>query len=246
MFNDNVNFIYFNVKQIYMDSKAVLLMLVLGALLAVPYAVATPGGGSVQGTATDKGSYSTTPGTIDVTSGHIYLADITAEQSTYHWAGVYGNATGTLVLGDGSSNVMYTWDANANYVLFAQNGITPDWTTLAAATCTEVETSYTFLSGASDSCSKTFTTSGNVNFVSLAPVTGTIEAQTFDGTGASYWKTFAIKDGTGNVVFAGEVDNTFTTNAYDGTVANYQVILPEDGNSGDTTPTTYNIWVELV
>ncbi len=217
-------------------------------LMALPLAMAaTPGGASIVGTVTDNGEYpSSTVGTIDVDSGNIYLANLTAEQSTYHWAGVYGNATGKLILGDSSSNKMYEWDAVAKYVYFDDdNSIT--WGSLQAVTCSDVEGVYGFLSGASDSCSNTFTGTNNYDSaVTSDAVTGAITAQTYDGTSTAYWKTMAIGDGgTTDIVFVAEADSAYHS-AYDGTVANYQVILPEDGSNGDTTTTTYYMWIELV
>ena len=230
-----------------MDSKAVLLMLVLGVLLIAPYALAVePAGGSVQGTPTDKGEYSSsTAGSINVESGNIYLANVTGEQSTYHWAGIYGNATGTLVLGDSSSAKMFEWNAVAKYVYFDDDNSVA-WGSLQAATCSDVETVYSFLAGASDSCSNTFTTTRNFDSdVTTDSVANAIAAQTNDDTPTAYWYTIALGDGgTSDIVFVGEVDSA-GHNAYNGDTANYQVILPEDGSDGDTTATTYYIWIEL-
>ncbi|HIQ49782.1 MAG TPA: hypothetical protein EYH56_01160, partial [Nanoarchaeota archaeon] len=95
---------------------------VITALLvtAVPIAMAAvPGGASIVGTAQDKGEFpAPSAGQVDVDAGNITLVNITTEQSTYHWAGIYGNATGKLVLGDAQSNRMYEWVAKAKYVYF--------------------------------------------------------------------------------------------------------------------------------
>ncbi len=221
---------------------------ITAVLMALPLAMAaTPGGGSVVGSAQDNGEYpSSAAGTVNVTSGHVYLANVTAEQSTYHWAGVYGNATGKLVLGDSSSNKMYEWDAVAKYIYFDDdNSIT--WGSLQLVSCSDVEGVYTYLSGASDSCTNTFTGTNNYDStVTSDSVANAITAQTYDDSSTAYWKTMALGDGgTSDIVFVAEADSAYH-GAYDGTVANYQVILPEDGSNGDTTATTYYIWVELV
>ena len=241
MFNINVNFIYFNVKQLYMDSKAVLLMLVLGVLLIAPYALAVPGGASVQGSADDKGSYTSSPGSIDVYAGHVHLANVTGEQSTYHWAGVYGNATGTLVLGDGSSHKMFEWNANAQVVFFSDASLIT-WGSLAAADPSNFDNDKS-LTSASDSASKTFTnTGGTLALYSLPDVTNTYYALTYDNTQTGVWKTHLLTDGSA-YIFAGEVNSGGT--AYNGDTADYQVILYENGEDNDANPTTYNIWIEL-
>ena len=238
-------------------------MILLGVLLlafAVAYAVpvmADPAGGSVVGSVTDKGSYpSSSAGSISVVSGRIYEANVTGEQSTYHWAGVYGNATGTLILGDSSNKKMFEWPAKATYVFFDDDG-TIDWENLGDATCTDVENSFGFLSGASDDCSNTFSAGTAVpdfKSISTTGFSGTITAKTLDGeaTQTAHWVTYAIKDTTNSdVLFAAETEyitsgeSSTTHSAYNGVPANYQAILPENGNNGDTSATTYYIWIEL-
>ncbi len=227
-------------------------VILVGAILAIfgivagsAFAMADPAGGSVVGTATDQGEYpETSVGTIDVVSGHIYEANVTGEQPTYHWAGIYGNAAGNLILGDSSSHVMYNWTARATYVFFDDDN-TVDWDNLTTATCTDVESSFGFLSGANDDCANTFTATRDPSFKSIPDIAATSAVQTYDDTNSGYWWTLAIKDNTDNdVLFAAEVD-TSGHNSYNGVSSNYQVILPESGDTGDTTATTYNIWIEL-
>ena len=219
---------------------------ITAVLMALPVAMAAePGGATIVGTPQDKGAFpSPSPGSVSVYAGNIYLANVSTEQSTYHWAGIYGNATGTLVLGDSLGSRMYEWAAKASYVFF-DDDTTVNWNSLDNATCTDVETIYTFLTGASDSCANTFTNTGATSFKSIANVQSTIYALTYDNTKALVWKTYAIKDtGNNDVIFAAETNNAPGT-AYDGSAANYQVILPENGENADANPTTYYIWIEL-
>lgn len=231
-----------------MDARKLLLFGLLAVVIAATPGVlaATPGGATI--TSADKGEYPgpSTVGSLTVESGNIYNANVSTEQSTYHWAGVYGNATGKLVLGDSSSNKMYEWSAVAKYVYFDDdNSIT--WGNLQIVTCGNVEGVYTFLSGASDDCDSTFTTTRNYDSsVTSDSVSGAIAAQTYDDGSTAYWYTIALGDGgTSDIVFVGEADSA-GHNAYNGAFSNYQVILPEDGSNGDTTTTTYYVWIELV
>ncbi len=216
---------------------------------AVPIAMAaTPGPAEVTDIA-QKGPYSYTPTTPSTTvqAGYIRLANVSTEMSTYHWAGIYGNASGTLVLGDASGSKMYTWTATATYVFFDDDN-TINWGTIDNATCTDIGTSFSFIAdstGASDSCSNTFTNSGPTNFKSIGNVLSTAYALTYDNTQTPTWKTYAVKDTTqGDVFFAAETITTPGT-AFDGSPANYQAILPENGENADTTTQTYYIWIEL-
>ena len=231
-----------------MNRKILLNLLVVAlavAMVTPAVMAATPGGASVVGSVTDKGEYpGSTANSVNIESGNIYLVNLTAEQSTYHWAGIYGNATGKLVLGDSSTAKMYEWDAVATYVFFDDDN-TVDWSNISTATCTDVEGSYGFLTGASDDCSHTLTTTHDPTFHSIADIAATAAGQSYDDTAAAYWWTLAVKDGTnGDVLFVGEVDNSGHA-GYDGTVVNYQTMLPEDGSNGDTTATPFYVWIEL-
>ena len=236
-------------------------MILLGVLLVafaaasvVPVMASIPAAEVVASTEKNPYAYTPTQQSVSVHAGQITQANLTTEQSTYHWAGVYGNATGTLVLGDSSNKKMYEWPAKANYVFFTTDTqIT--WDSLTNATCSDIEASgvYDFLSGASDSCENTFTTVANFQPKSISvSITNANAAKTYDGETPQtpYWTTIALKDaGTpssrDDIVFVGVVDNSGHS-AYDGsTFVNYQAILPEDGENGDTSATTYYIWIEL-
>jgi len=221
---------------------------ILATLLAIAVvAYAAPGGATVS-TPDDKGVYpEPSPGNINVVSGHIYKSDLTTEQPTYHWAGIYGNVSGKLILGDSDSNKMFEWDANATYVFFDNDNTVSNWNGLSAATCSDVHGAFNFLVGASDDCTRTFTiTNYDPSFKSIQDsISSTIAVKTYDGETPQdqYWETFVVKDGT-DVMFVGKVVPGHHT-AYNGEDARYQVILPENGNNGDTTATTYYVWVEL-
>ncbi|MEM5828755.1 MAG: hypothetical protein QW480_00725 [Candidatus Aenigmatarchaeota archaeon] len=224
----------------------ILVATVLLAFGSIGFA-AVPGGATVQSIAT----HTYTPpgaGNQQVKAGEIYLLNLTTKMSTYHWAGIYGNATGELVLAStisGNTYKMYNWSARATYVIFDNNDIST-WS-FQSANCNDVGAEFSFIgesTDASDKCSATFSTTGSVNFKSIGVVSNTILAQTYDNTGASFWKTFAVKKGNNDVAFVAEVVNP-AAKAYNGDDANFQAILPENGEEGDTTATTYYIWIEL-
>ena len=234
----------------------VLALLLLAPVLVAGVFAAVPGGASPEYTE-NKGEYPPpSPGTVKVEAGNVTLANITTNQSTYHWAGVFGNATGKLILGDASGYKLYEWVAKAVYVYFDNDNFINWSATATSATCSDVEGEYTFLQGKSDDCSATFTTTRTYNSYSL-PWSGitTIAAQTYKFDGATYtpyWYTLALNV-DGEVVFVAETEwitsgKTSEYNvAYDGTtMVNYQVILPENGEGGDTATTTYYVWIELV
>ena len=224
------------------------LMAVAMVLFLASYAyAATPDGAQV----TDNGENTYTPEgaqSVDVTSGKIRNADLTAAMSTYRWAGLFGNATGTIILASGtgtSANKMFEWAANASLV-FASTAGSVSWGSLSAATEGDVTGQFTHLATGSDRYAATFVDNETLTTQTVAD--GSIDAVsyaiTMDDTPSDHWKTYALSDGS-NVVFAGLVEPA-GHNSYDGTLSQFQMILPEDGTLTDGNPTTYNLWLELI
>ena len=221
-----------------MPLYATLFALVI-ASLGVAFA-AVPGGASV--TSSDKGEFpASAAGTIDVEAGHVYNASLDANMSTFRWAGVYGNTTGTIYLGDSSSQYMYSWTAEGNLV-YMSTASAVTWSSLADADAATVTGALSFLASGSDSYANTFTGAAEDIGSNLFSITSDY-AYTYDNTHAGAWKTYSLTDGT-NLVWAGKVNAGGT--AYNGEVADFQMIVPEDGSSSGAGATTYYVWVELV
>ncbi len=217
-------------------------------MAGVPIAMAVTPAPAYTTATEDKGEFSSiaSPGQVSVEAGNITFANITSHMPTPHWAGIYGHVNGTIVLGDANSNKMYEWDAVVTYVIFDDDQ-TIDWNNLDNATCTDIGNNFTWVAdstGVSDSCSNTFKYTGSTNFYWLTNPTNTVYAKTWDNSGAEKWKTYAILDtANADVFFAAEVDTSGIL-AYNGESADYQAILPENGES-DTTATPFYVWIEL-
>jgi hypothetical protein len=74
---------------------------------------------------TDVGSFGplneSEPSSINITAGYINQVSLTANVSTIKWAGIFGNVSGNIQLGDGfSANVMYDWGGKGNLVYAAE------------------------------------------------------------------------------------------------------------------------------
>ncbi len=224
-----------------MNKKLFVLVAALSVLLSVVgFAYAAEPGGAVVSNYADLGEY--TPqaaGTVSVEAGNTYRADLDANQSTYRWVGVTGNATGTIILSDSANNVLYNWSAQG-LLVYASTASTLTWSSLADATAADMPA---YLTSGSDQYANTFTgTSENIGS-QLYPTISSDFANTYDNTGAQAWKTYSLTDGT-NLVWAGLV-NAGGANNFRGNPVNYQMILPEDGTAGDTTAVNYYMWLEL-
>ena len=227
-----------------MNKKLFVLFAALSVLLSVvgfAYA-AEPGGAAVSNYA-DLGEYTPqSAGTVSVEAGNTYHADLDANQSTYRWVGVTGNATGTIILADSGNHVLYNWSAEG-LLVYASQANSIAWSSLADADATTVTTALAYLASGSDNYTNTFTGASENIGSQLYPTVSSDFANTYDDSGAQAWKTYSLTDGT-NLVWAGVV-NPSGANNFRGESVNYQMILPEDGTNADTTAVNYYMWLEL-
>ncbi len=221
--------------------KTKTMMVALIVTLVSMYAVyaAEPGGATVT-SSQDLGEFSAgSAGTVSIEAGNVTQANLEANMSTYRWSGLLGNVSGSIQLGDGSSNVLFTWTGSGRLVYASE--ASPTWGSLADASQANVEGVYTHLATGSDNYSLTFT--GGSESIGSGIFTLSSDFATTLSSGATTWKTYSLWDTT-NVVFAGRVESAGTS--YSGTTVDYQMIIPEDGTAGDTTATTWNLYAELV
>ncbi|UCD04499.1 MAG: hypothetical protein JSW73_02605 [Candidatus Woesearchaeota archaeon] len=217
--------------------KVLIAAFAIVALSAQVYA-ADPSGAVVSGE-DDFGEFDTPgAGTVTIESGNITSAELSTNMSTYRWAGLKGNVTGSIVLGDDNNNTMYTWTTIGRNVYACNETI--DWATLANASVTDMPTALAATDSEADRWNNTFTTGGTLDS-ELFSITA--NRSTTNSGGATNWYTYSLKDGNGALVWAGDVEDGGTD--YKGTTADFQMIIGEDGTSGDDTPETFYLWVEL-
>lgn len=232
-----------------MKTKYLVLAICVFSLLAVSvFAAQWPGGVSVD--ATDLGRFDdTNTESVDTDAGNITQVDLQANQSTMRWTAIFGNVTGDIKLGDADGDYIYNWTAIGR-VVYASVDATPDWANLEDALYADVTGALAYLADDTDADSYDNTFSGDLTTDTLDSDMFTISSDyvdTYDSSQALTWRTFSLMDGGGtadDLVFAAEVQDG--GDSYKGSVVDYQMLLPEDGTQGDTTLTTYNLWVELV
>ena len=233
-----------------LDKSIAVLAMVASLVLAAGTAAAqtnTPGEADVESQLTLDEYQPETTSTADLDGGNVTNANISAQQSTDQWAGVYGTANGSLVLGAGTQgtdgSLLYEWEADADEV-YASNGSVV-WSNIINGDASTVD-SYFGISG-SDSAVNTFTATTQTVTVGPQSVGGDT-ALTYNSTGDGDWSTIILEDnssavGTTNLpVFAGIVGEG--SDAFNDDTADYQLLLPaEDGDTGTTT--SYNMYLEL-
>ncbi len=210
---------------------AVFFVLVGTASAAVNNASVTVGAESSYNSAVGAGNAS-------VTAGGTSQVDVQSTQSTGRWAGFYGSITGSIVLADATSHWFKNWTVSnvAGAYVYASNASNPDFSTLAAATSTD-EPSWLTTTGAADNFQNTFAQSEAQTFNGQS-VTANY-TQTYDNTGAETFKTYALKDGSSDLIWAALAQNDAT--GYNGNTVDYQLLVPVDG----ATATNYYFFLEL-
>ena len=218
----------------------IILSVLLSCLFISSVYAAQPGGATITNSGS-VGFFPTPTGdSVDLQSGVIYSANLSTEQATFRWVGLFGNVSGTIILGDADADIFYSWNAKGNLV-YASDEANPDWTSVSDASLGDVISSYPYLNQGSDNY--------NVTFVGVSESIGSQifsvssdYATTYTGLSTT-WKTYSLKDGA-DIIFVGKIVEDGV--AYDGSVADFQMIIPEDGVNGDASLTTYNLWVELI
>ncbi|WP_414838024.1 hypothetical protein ACK3SF_01330 [Candidatus Nanosalina sp. VS9-1] len=224
-----------------LDKSIAVLAMVASLILAAGAAAAqdnTPAGTTIDEGQTLDEYFNSQEQSVDLDGGNVTAANLSAEQSTDSWAGLYGNATGSLVLGTGDSgSVLYNWDASAENVFASSASVT--WTNLTNGTAEDVDSYYSFLSG-SDNAVNTFT-SGNTTITLDGEDYKGETAMTNNDAGSGAWSTVALLDNSSekNPVFTGIVGEDAT--AFNGDSADYQLILPAE----DDSVNSFNMYLEL-
>mgnify|MGYP006288876469 CR=1 FL=1 len=222
-----------------MKKLGYILVLLSSLVLCLGVASAAAPGGAEVTTTSDLGEYVTPYESVDVEAGNITFAELQSDMSTARWAGLIGNATGNIVLGDDRNETMYNWGGDA-IAVYASTGA-PDWNSLAISDCATLNLAW-LNDQAVDNCTNTFDAQIDMDSNLFEGLGATAQAQSQDDGGADNWYTYLYTDGAEDV-FAGEVNLAGT--AYNGDTVDFQMLLPEDGTNQDTAVETYNLWVEL-
>jgi hypothetical protein len=228
----------------------------LVAILAVStfgFVSADPNGAS---TVTPETS---TRGTTDPASNHSAFAGnvteltITGNAITQSWQGYFGNVSGAIRLTDGSGNPMYNWSlATPSGEVFASTASSITWSSIDcfdwATDGVALETAFN-IDDSADGVNETFSDSNaHVEFF-VGSTTFTsgecMSTHIFDSTGASVDGNFEevlLHDGT-NTVFASLLENDLS--GFDSASHDFEMLVLEDGHSGDISTTPYFFYVEL-
>ncbi len=217
-------------------NKLVLVFLI--GLMFVGMARAAVNNATISAGAESSYSADVAAGNTAVTAGGTAQVDVSSTLSTSRWAGFYGSITATIVLADASSNWFKNWTVSSvdGAHVYASTASTPDFSTLTYAREADMP-DFLKTSGASDNWQNTFTNHETHTFNG-----NNLDANytyTYNNAGTETFKTYALKDGNSNLIWAALAQNDAT--GYNGGTVDYQLLVPVDG----TTSTTYYFFLEL-
>jgi len=185
-------------------------------------------------------------------AGNVTELTISGNSITQSWQGYFGNVSGAIRLADASGNPMYNWSlATPSGEVFASTA-SPTWANIDCfnwtANGTALETSFNIndsLDGVNETFSDLDTHDAFVVGSTSFSADECMSTQIFDSTGAGVAGNFdevLLHDGT-NTVFAALLENDLS--GFDSAEHDFEMLVLEDGHSGDTSTTTYFFYVEL-
>jgi len=238
-----------------MNRKILFLVLVFSAVLFVglipKLVVALPSGGTIVSVSNSTAAPDSA-GPHAAIAGNVTEITVTGVSTTQSWQGYYGNVTGTIELGDASGNAMYNWSqATAGGEVYATNFSTAiSWSTIKCLNesdrYTTLESFYNIGSNDVDGVDETFSLNNHAQFevgsISF-PLGQCNNTQVFGPGGAATFDEVLLEDSANKTVFAALLDDN--TAGFDGLNHDFEMLVLEDGHSGDTTSVSYYFYVEL-
>jgi hypothetical protein len=201
--------------------------------------------------------------TIEAIAGNVTQLNIVGTTVTQTWAGYYGNISGTITLDDSSNNTLYDWVltnpegeiyASESAIDFSYGNIECyNYTKTGGSylTLSSYETSLGLAADDADGINETFAlgTTYDSFYAGTNLIDGTCpETQLFNSSGSKnsnqFQEVLLYDDSSNKVVYTAILEETgilgFNNERWD-----FEMIVSENGHTGDTTTTTYYFYVEL-
>jgi hypothetical protein len=194
-------------------------------------------------------------GTASAWGGNITQVNLTINSSTLHWQGFYGSITGSLILGSGAGDnlkAMKIWSVdNLRGQVYVSRSANVDFSAVnsTSVSLSDIDNAFSFLLNSNDAAVNTGTNNANPSFYVgqyIVPSNSRPLITTFNNASQPVWKEVVLKHAnTGtpeDFVFVGIINASGI--AYNGDLAHFQVIVPENA-AGDTSVSTYYFYGEI-
>lgn len=199
--------------------------------------------------------------TVNAEAGNVTELSIYGVSQTIYWQGWYGNISGTITLEDAQGNVLYNWTtAEPQGEIYVARSNTITWDNVA---CFSNAGSWTYdleeaevgiTSVTPDGVNETFTTTDHPTFyLGADAITGCPTTWTFVNSAAqsARFPMALLEDDANNVsIYTTIIENRDVGNStdvvgFDGVAHDFQIMVPENGTSGNLVTTPYYFWVQL-
>lgn len=242
---------------------SILLLAIISLFAAIAIAQNTPLGADninvVQSEQSNLSLYD--PDSVFAEAGNVTELTITGTSVTKSWQGYYGNVTGTIILEDAQGNRFYDWSAaEPQGEIFASVNETITWTTVECAPIDENtyrtgwNTYYGILDTDYDDINKTYNVTSHptfyVGYLALNNCRTTYTFVNSANQNADFPGVLLSSDTNGTLIFTSIIEDR-TTGArqgkigFDGSDHDFQVLVAENGQAGNSALTQYYFWVEL-
>ena len=207
-----------------------------------------PSGAQVTPGPSEGASANQTADSEDAFAGNVTELTIYGDSITSAWQGYFGDVSGVIRLANADGNAMYNWSmASPSGEIYATTSGSVSWDD---TTCFDIatdgaalETSYGIASTDGDRINNTFSsTYGSDIIVGGVTLSGCDGAQLF-GTGGTFDEVILTADAGATPIFTSVLKQD--TGGFDGDNHDFEMLVLDNGHSGDTDPTSYNFYVEL-
>ena len=182
-------------------------------------------------------------GNLTIAGGNISNADLNSTTLTGRWAALFGNVSGSVLLGDDASHIVYTWGWNASNggIVCASTNSTLSSFLAFPGYSSEIDNAWGFSGMAGDSANNTFT--GRNCSMDYGPTT--ISGADYADTGVPggfetcAFKSYTTPDKAG-LLFCSDIING--GQLYNGQSGDFEMIVP---TTPGTNPETYYLYMSV-
>jgi hypothetical protein len=188
---------------------------------------------------------------FNISGGYIATFNLSATIQNPRWKAFVGNITGSFTLDDASGSTIYDWTLSSinGRVYATRNSSTVAWSNINCSNNTHLEAENTLLSHSNndDNITKTFENRTHNSFWVGATNIGAntcpnLKTYVNDAAQITRFQEMALYDNY-NIVYATILEQDQA--GYDGSLFDFQMIVPENGGAGWNGATAYYLYVEL-
>ena len=255
-----------------MNKRILVAILVIASFIFVINGViAVPNGASNITVISTSSQNVDSPANNSAQAGNVTELSVFGYSTTQAWQGYFGNVTGTIELSDSGGKVMYNWSQlNPDGEIYSSRNDTVTWgyvqcfnftangsygddsgqaggPSLGGKNLSQLETDYNIVEDDADGVNETFKSNSHTAFYvgTLQFSSGQCKSTNLsNNAGAGTFEEVLLYEPTGrSVIFASILQNN--GNNFKGGTSDFEMLVLEDGHSGDITTTPYYFYLEL-